>query len=92
MSLDLATNAADDRFTLESTRLSADLGDSELLPYGEVLGRILDGDRLLTVRGDVAEECWRILTPVIEAWEAGGVPLEEYEAGSDGPAVGDRRE
>lgn len=24
--------------------------------------------------------------------EAGGVPLEEYEAGSDGPAVGDRRE
>ncbi|GAA1738109.1 glucose-6-phosphate 1-dehydrogenase [Dietzia kunjamensis subsp. schimae] len=92
VSLDLATNAADDRFTLESTRLAADLGDSELLPYGEVLGRILDGDRLLTVRGDVAEECWRILTPVIEAWEAGGVPLEEYEAGSDGPAVGDRRE
>lgn len=88
VAMDLATNAADDRFTLESTRLDAELGDSELLPYGEVLGRILDGDRLLTVRGDVAEECWRILTPVMEAWNSGAVPLEEYEAGSDGPPVG----
>ncbi|EFV91704.1 glucose-6-phosphate 1-dehydrogenase [Dietzia cinnamea P4] len=85
VALDLATSASGDSLALEGARLDTELGDSDLLPYGEVLGRILDGDRLLTVRGDVAEECWRILTPVIEAWESGAVPMEEYEAGSDGP-------
>lgn len=88
VALDLATNASGDSLALEDSRLDTELGDSDLLPYGEVLGRILDGDRLLTVRGDVAEECWRILTPVIEAWESGAVPMEEYEAGSDGPVEG----
>jgi glucose-6-phosphate 1-dehydrogenase len=36
------------------------------------------------VRGDEAEEAWRIVMPVIEAWDAGAVPLEEYPAGAVG--------
>ncbi|AWH91677.1 glucose-6-phosphate dehydrogenase [Dietzia lutea] len=87
VALDLATSASGGSLALEDARLDTDLGDSDLLPYGEVLRRILDGDRLLTVRGDVAEECWRILTPVIEAWESGVVPLDDYPAGSDGPTA-----
>ena len=46
---------------------------------------ILAGDPLLTVRGDVAEECWRILEPVVEAWQNGSVEMHEYRAGSTGP-------
>ena len=46
----------------------------------------LRGDPLLSVRGDVAERCWEIVEPVLTAWRAGEVPLEEYDAGSDGPA------
>ncbi|MBK8446082.1 MAG: glucose-6-phosphate dehydrogenase [Micropruina sp.] len=79
------TNGADDKFTLEETVLSADLGDSPIRPYGEILAHIMDADPLLSVRGDVAEDCWRILGPVLDAWNADRVPLDEYRAGSSGP-------
>jgi glucose-6-phosphate 1-dehydrogenase len=50
-----------------------------------VLSGILDGDAMLSVRGDAAEQCWRIIEPVRQAWKRGDVPLEEYRAGSAGP-------
>lgn len=81
----LNTNGADDKFVLEETVLSADLGDSPLRPYGEILAHIMDGDPLLSVRNDVAEELWRILSPVLDAWQQGRVPLDSYRAGSAGP-------
>jgi glucose-6-phosphate 1-dehydrogenase len=65
--------------------LEADFGPGDLPPYGEVLRGVLDGDPTLSVRGDTAEECWRIVEPVIAAWRADAVPLGEYAAGSSGP-------
>ena len=50
-----------------------------------MLKGVLDGDPTLSVRGDMAEECWRIIEPVLEAWRADRVPLDEYEAGGPGP-------
>jgi len=79
-------NGPGDIFSLDRAALVAELNASELLPYGEVLEGVLTGDPLLSVRGDTAEECWRIVEPVLAAWAAGKVPLEEYRAGSDGPA------
>ena len=35
---------------------------------------------------DEAELAWRIVTPVVEGWAEGLVPLQEYPAGSEGPA------
>lgn len=81
----LNTNGADDKFVLEETVLSADLGESPLRPYGEILAHIMDGDPLLSVRNDVAEELWRILSPVLDAWSENKVPLDTYRAGSAGP-------
>jgi len=81
----LNTNGADDKFTLEDTVLSADLGESPIRPYGEILAHIMDGNPALSVRGDVAEDCWRILGPVLDAWGDGRVPMDEYRAGSSGP-------
>ena len=40
----------------------------------------------LSVRGDAAVESWRIVEPVLDAWRAGAVALEEYPAGSAGPS------
>lgn len=74
-----------DAFTLEQSVLTTEKRPGDLLPYGQVLKGILDGDPLLSVRGDVAEESWRIVEPVIKAWRDGRVPLEEYPAGSAGP-------
>jgi len=88
MSLELNLNGADDPFVLERATLSADLGPGELLAYAEVLSGILGADPMLSVRGDSAEQCWRIVQPVLEAWTRGDVPLEEYAAGSSGPAGG----
>jgi glucose-6-phosphate 1-dehydrogenase len=46
---------------------------------------VLSGDTTLSIRGDEAEESWRVVTPIAEGWAAGHVPMEEYAAGSDGP-------
>lgn len=85
MSLELNLNAAEDPFELERATLSADLGEGALKAYAEVLSGVLDGDPLLAVRGDAAEQCWRIVAPILKAWHEGAVPLEEYAAGSAGP-------
>ena len=65
--------------------LRGELGGGSLLPYGEVLASILDSDQRLAVRGDAAEECWRIVEPVLDAWRSDAVPMHEYRAGSRGP-------
>lgn len=82
----LTMNGGGDPFVLEQTTLVAKQVPGALLPYGEVLKGILNDDPTLSVRGDVAEECWRIVEPVLTAWREGRVPLEEYPAGSDGPS------
>lgn len=81
----ISTNAEGDSLDLEDSVLFTELGSSAIRPYGEILQGILDGDPLLSVRGDIAEECWRILTPVLDAWNDGRVPMDEYRAGSSGP-------
>ena len=83
--LHITTNGKGDPFTLEQTVLRGELGGGQLLPYGEVLASILDSDPRLAVRGDAAEECWRIVEPVLRAWRGDAVPMHEYRAGSKGP-------
>lgn len=86
LELEVDVNGPGDIFTLDRVSLEADLSGSKLLPYGEVLEGVLTGDPLLSVRGDTAEECWRIVDPVLAAFKAGTVPMDEYAAGSGGPA------
>lgn len=85
MELHLTTNAAADPLALEQSVLRTDLRHSELEAYGEVLAAILDGEVMLSVRGDAAEECWRITDEVLAAWQSGAVPMTEYPAGSRVP-------
>lgn len=82
---DLAVNGPGDPKVLDGVTLEAQLGAGYLSEYGEVLKGVLDGNPTLSVRGDAAVECWRIIEPVRRAWKAGEVPLEEYPAGSRGP-------
>ncbi|GAB2514269.1 glucose-6-phosphate dehydrogenase [Microbacterium petrolearium] len=85
VALAVTMNGSGDAFTLEQSVLETEKKPGDLLPYGQVLKGILDGDPLLSVRGDVAEESWRIVEPILKAWRDGRVPLEEYPAGSAGP-------
>ncbi|MBX7267323.1 glucose-6-phosphate dehydrogenase [Micromonospora sp. Llam7] len=84
--LDLNINGPGNPFELEQVNLAASFGPGDLPAYGEVLRGALEGDPTLSVRSDVAEECWRIVDPVLTAWKGGTVPLQEYPAGSTGPA------
>jgi glucose-6-phosphate 1-dehydrogenase len=65
--------------------LNATPPGSELPAYGRVLLDVLNGGSTLSIGGDEAEEAWRVVTPVLEGWANGAVPLEEYPAGSTGP-------
>ena len=86
LDLDLVINGEGDPFTLDRSILHADLGAPELSAYGEVLSEILESDPTIAVRGDVAEQCWRIVEPVLAAWRKDAVPLETYPAGTLGPS------
>lgn len=86
MHLRLHVTGGDDPFALRDEELVAQLGVGQQRSYEEVLDELLDGDVALSVRADEAEQCWRIIQPVRDAWARGETPLDEYPAGSTGPA------
>lgn len=86
MSLSININGPHDPFELDRTTFHTAFGPGGLNAYGEVLEGVLDNDPSLSVRGDTAEQCWRIVEPILEAWRSGKVELAEYPAGSAGPA------
>jgi glucose-6-phosphate 1-dehydrogenase len=74
--------------------MAGELPVPDVPEYGRVLLDVLEGGSSLSIRGDEAEQAWRIVTPVLEAWGRGQVPMQEYPAGSDGPPplTGDARD
>jgi glucose-6-phosphate 1-dehydrogenase len=86
ISLRLNVNGAGDPFDLEQVLLDTEFPAQDLPPYSLLLKEILLGDPTLSIRGDEAEELWRIVEPVLKAWAEDEVPLEEYPAGSSGPS------
>lgn len=85
VSIDLTAAGGSMPFRLEAGDLSGTLPKSAVTEYGEVIRGVLSDDPTLSVRGDVAVQCWRIVQPILDAWQRGDVPLEEYAAGSSGP-------
>jgi glucose-6-phosphate 1-dehydrogenase len=71
--------------TLAPLTLATHLAPAELPPYGQLLLDILTNNSALSIRADEAEESWRVVAPVLDAWSKNLVPLQEYAAGSDGP-------
>jgi len=74
--------------TLAPVTLAAELEPAELPAYGRLLLDVFNRDPALSIRGDEAGESWRVVTPVLDAWVKDLVPLQDYVAGSDGPAQG----
>jgi glucose-6-phosphate 1-dehydrogenase len=85
LAIDVNINGPGDPFVIDPVTLDVGFGPGELPAYGEVLRGVLNDDPTLSVRGDTAEECWRIVEPVLSAWRDGTVPLLDYPAGSGGP-------
>ena len=75
------------RGTLVPLTLASELASAVLPPYGQLLFDVLTRNTAVSIRADEAEESWRAVTPVLDAWSQDLVPLEEYPAGSDGPVA-----
>ncbi|GAA3806486.1 glucose-6-phosphate 1-dehydrogenase [Cellulomonas soli] len=71
--------------TAEPRRLETVSSPPPLSPYANLVREMLQGDPMLFIRGDEAEEAWRIVDPVVRAWSAQAVPLQEYRAGGTPP-------
>jgi len=82
LAVGINVNGPESPTTISPLRLETKLCAGNLPPYGQVLEAILDGNPLLSVRGDTAVECWRIIDPVRRAWRDGQVAMGEYVAGS----------
>jgi glucose-6-phosphate 1-dehydrogenase len=68
----------------------AQLGVAEHGAYERLLLDVVSGDATLFTRGDEVEEAWRVVTPILEAFEErppSGIPT--YPAGTWGPKVAD---
>lgn len=83
MSLELNLNGADDPFELEPASLDLELAPQRLPAYARLLLDLLQGDPTLSIRADEAEESWRIVEPILDAWRDDAVPMRTYEAGSE---------
>jgi glucose-6-phosphate 1-dehydrogenase len=84
--LELTGTGTGPELSLVPMTLSAEMEPPELPAYGRILLDVLTGDSALSIRADEAEEAWRILTPVLDGWARDLASLEEYDAGSSGPA------
>jgi glucose-6-phosphate 1-dehydrogenase len=87
IALEINLNGAGDPFEVERRSLDIALPPTRLSAYGLLLKEMLDGNAALSISDVEAEESWRIVEPILAAWQAGEVPLEEYPAGSDGPSA-----
>ena len=58
--------------------------------YETLLYDCMTGDQTLFHRADIIEVGWKIVTPILKAWEADlSSPIPTYAAGSWGPAEAD---
>lgn len=55
--------------------------------YETLIYDVMIGDQTLFVRADMAEQGWRIVQPVLDAWEAAKADFPNYDSGSDGPTA-----
>jgi glucose-6-phosphate 1-dehydrogenase len=58
--------------------------------YERVIHDALVGDATLFIRSDEVEQSWRIVQPLIDAFDRVAVPLAHYPAGSWGPQEAER--
>jgi glucose-6-phosphate 1-dehydrogenase len=57
--------------------------------YERLLLDALIGDATLFIRGDEVQRAWRIVDPLLQAWENDDVALAKYESGTWGPQEAD---
>ena len=58
--------------------------------YERLLLDAMLGDPTLFIRSDEVRQAWRVVEPLLDAWDGGNTPLHRYEGGSWGPEASDQ--
>ena len=78
----LNVNDEGDLIGLEPVTLDTALPEPPRPPYASLILDVLRGDPTLAVRGDEAEQAWRIMEPIVHAWGDDAVEMRTYPAGT----------
>ena len=71
-------------------RYAATYGSNTPEAYERLILDAMVGDGTLFIRGDETEASWKLITPILEHWQASGTKgMEDYAAGSWGPGASD---
>jgi glucose-6-phosphate 1-dehydrogenase len=57
--------------------------------YETLLYDVMTGDPTLFMRADTVEQAWRIVQPLLDAWQDAGGAIPTYASGSEGPIEAD---
>ena len=74
------------RESLQRVTLHTHLAPSHLSAYGRVVRALMHKSGATELHADSPVLAWEILQPVFKAMSDGSIPLDEYPAGSSGPA------
>ena len=92
-SLRFVAKVPGDQLSLGSVRMSMSYASAFGKPLSEAYERLLldcmRGDATLFARRDEVEEAWKIVTPILDAWEKGSDAPETYAPESQGPEKAD---
>jgi glucose-6-phosphate 1-dehydrogenase len=84
-SVRLSVNNLGAEHRLVERTITVDAAPPGRAAYANLLMAMLRGRQMVAIRDDETEEMWRIVEPVLAAWDGDEVPLLDYPAGSDGP-------
>lgn len=83
--LTINVNGPGNPLEADPVELKTELAPELMSAYASLILDVLKGESIFFIRNDEAEEAWRIVDPIVEAWKGDLVPLQSYQAGSSGP-------
>ena len=90
VALGLEMASKDEIFSFEQMDVSTCSARGSSRPTPSCCATSSSGGSVLSVRDDETEAAWAAIEPVLASWDDEHVPLVDYEAGSDGPALAER--
>lgn len=85
--LTINVNGPGNPLEADPVELNTELAPEPLSAYASLFLDVMEGNATFFIRNDEAEEAWRVIDPIVAAWQKNLVPLQSYRAGSSGPSA-----
>lgn len=85
--LTINVNGPGNPLEADPVELNTELAPEPLSAYASLFLDVMEGNATFFIRNDEAEEAWRVIDPIVAAWQKNLVPLQPYRAGSSGPST-----